>query len=221
MIHRLLQLLVLSSALVATSFAQVAVYSFTGNVYTATSSNANITAGAFGGSGTTSLTNGTPVYSAGSGSYAISMSGFTGTAPGTSYFSVTLTPNSGYQLDIASLSFGSRSTSTGPTAFAIRSSADNYAANLASGSLTNDGSWYSSGSISITLSAVTTATTLRIYGSGASSAAGTLRLDDISFAGSVTPIPEPSTYAAIFGTLALVGVALHRRRAKVRPNATV
>lgn len=36
------------------------------------------------------------------------------------------------------------------------------------------------------------------------------RLDDISL--SATAIPEPSTYAAIFGALALAGVMIHRRR---------
>jgi hypothetical protein len=38
------------------------------------------------------------------------------------------------------------------------------------------------------------------------------RLDDISLAG--TPIPEPSTYGAITGALALVGTLLYRRRSR-------
>ncbi len=37
-----------------------------------------------------------------------------------------------------------------------------------------------------------------------------LSIDDFSLA--FTAIPEPSTYAAIFGALALVGVVVHRRR---------
>lgn len=39
---------------------------------------------------------------------------------------------------------------------------------------------------------------------------GTLSLDTTAF--TVSAIPEPSTYAAIFGGLALVGAAIHRRR---------
>lgn len=35
-----------------------------------------------------------------------------------------------------------------------------------------------------------------------------MAIDNVSF----TAIPEPSTYAAIFGALALAGVVVHRRR---------
>ena len=46
--------------------------------------------------------------------------------------------------------------------------------------------------------------------SGATATSGNNRLDNIQF--SATAIPEPSTYAALFGTLALAGVVIHRRR---------
>ena len=124
----------------------------------------------------------------------------------------TLTPNSGYQLSITSITFGYRATSTGPIAYAVRSNADSYAANLASGAITNDAAWSSSGAQSITLSGLSTTTTLRIYGSGASAGGGTFRVDDVTIAGSVAAIPEPSTYALILGAVALAGVMFRRHR---------
>ena len=41
---------------------------------------------------------------------------------------------------------------------------------------------------------------------------GAFRIDDVSFYGSASAIPEPSTYAAILGIAALGGVVWHRRR---------
>lgn len=48
--------------------------------------------------------------------------------------------------------------------------------------------------------------------SGAGAASGTLHLDNLSF--SATAIPEPSTYAIILGAVALISIAVHRRRPK-------
>jgi hypothetical protein len=39
-------------------------------------------------------------------------------------------------------------------------------------------------------------------------------LDDIAISGSVSAVPEPSTYAAMAGVLALAAVAVQRRRQK-------
>ena len=55
--------------------------------------------------------------------------------------------------------------------------------------------------------------TFRFYMWNSEGAAGTGGLQgDLSFNGTLSAIPEPSTYAAIFGTLALVGTVWHRRR---------
>ena len=198
------------------SHAQIAVYSFTGNTTAATSVAANLTAGNFGGSNSPAPTNSSPVYSAGSGSYAISQDTWTGSVPGTNYFTFTLTPSAGYSLSVTSVSFGSRSTTTGPTAFSLRSSADSYAGSLLGGSLNNDSNWYSSGNQSVSLT-FSSATTFRLYASGASSSGGTLRIDDFRINGTLSAVPEPSTYALIFGATALA-FAIRRRGKSRKPG---
>jgi hypothetical protein len=94
----------------------------------------------------------------------------------------------------------------------VRSGADAFASTLAAGTITGDSAWHSSGSLSMTLSGLSAPITLRIYGSGASSSLGTLRIDDVTLSGSVTAVPEPATYASILGIAALVGAAIRRRR---------
>ena len=191
--------------------AQLVVYSFTGNTTSATSVDLNLTASAWSGSGQVTLSNTSPVFSAGSGSYFASQSGWTGTAPGSTYFEFTLTPATGQTATVTSVSFGARATSTGPTSYAIRSSQDGFATNLLTSSLANDASWRSTGSQSVTLT-FTEATTFRLYGSGASSGSGTLRVDDFTIEGSMSAVPEPSTYALLAGSAALLGTWWHRRR---------
>ncbi len=194
--------------------AQIAVYSFESTA-APTSVASNLSGSVFSGNlGSPAIGSGIPVYSAGSGGGYFTASTWTGLAPGTNYFEFTLTPDSGHDFSLTAISFGYRATSTGPNAFAVRSSADSFGSTLASGTITNDSAWHSTGNLSITLSGLTTATTLRIYGSGASSNSGTLRVDDVALNGSVTAIPEASTYAAILGLLALTGVLLRRRKSR-------
>jgi MYXO-CTERM domain-containing protein len=192
--------------------AQIVVYSFASSA-APTSVAANLSASVFSGSlGSPATGSGNPLYAAGSGGGYFTASAWTGAAPGTNYFEVTLTPGSGHGLALASLSFGYRATGTGPTAFAVRSSADAFSSTLVSGTITNDSVWHATGPLSITLSSLTAATTLRIYAAGASSSLGTLRVDDVSLGGSVTAIPEASTYATVLGLLALTAALRHRRR---------
>lgn len=110
------------------------------------------------------------------------------------YFSVTVTPASGYKVNLGSLSFGSRGTSTGPGIITVYSNIDNYATPIGSATVSNNSTW---ALVNITFSGsnlVGTASspvTLRIYGSDSAGAAnpsaGTAnwRIDDISL--TVTP----------------------------------
>jgi hypothetical protein len=190
-------------------------YSFTSGSTLATNVNSLLTASAFtsADSGATSSTS--PVssgYSGASGGHYFNDNNWTGTAPGTNYFTFSLTPTTGYSVTLDSLSFGYRGSSTASaTTFTVRSSADGYAGNLVTGSLTADGGWYHTGSQSITLT-FTDTTTLRIYANGASAGTATLRVDDVQFAGALSAIPEPSTYAAMAGAAALAAAAWRRRR---------
>jgi len=104
-------------------------------------------------------------------------------AGGSAYFEFILTPAAGYSFTITSISFGARSTSTGPQAYSLRSSADGYASDLSSGVIVNDSTWAleSNTGLGISRSAVTT---YRIYGhSGAGSPSANSanwRIDDLS-----------------------------------------
>ncbi|RZJ68549.1 MAG: choice-of-anchor D domain-containing protein [Flavobacterium sp.] len=99
------------------------------------------------------------------------------------YFEFTLTPNSGYMVSFVSLLYTSQASGTGPTSFAVRSSVDGYAANIATPASTG-------ATISLAAAAYqyrTTATTFRIYGWGASAVGGTFSINDFTFNGTVEP----------------------------------
>lgn len=216
----LLSLTLVGGFLAAAGRAQLLVYSFTSSNAGPTSVAANLSGGAVStGGGVTTTSNTSPVstaYAGASGGYYLSDNGWTGAAPGVNFFQFTVTPAANYAVTLTSLSFGYREsgTSTGPTAFAVRSSVDAYAADLAAGALTNtDNAWHHSGNTSVTLT-FTSATTLRIYASGATNATPTLRLDDLTVNGSVAAVPEPATVAAVIGFAAL-GAAWWRRSARI------
>lgn len=105
-------------------------------------------------------------------------------ANGSAYFEFTFTPAAGQQLLMTALSFGSRSTSTGPQAYAIYTSVDGYAAPIASGTLLNNSAWtLQSPAISAVTGAANTPVTVRLYGyngTGSPSAStANWRIDDL------------------------------------------
>jgi len=161
--------------------------------------------------GTTTLitnTSASSTYTGFSGTYNAGASARVGTlntaTSGSAYFQFTITPNIGNAVSITGINFGSRSTSTGPLAYSIRSSLDNYATNIATGTLTNTSAWaLKLNSVNIS-TAIGTAVTFRIYGYNGtgSNIANTAnwRIDDISVLGSSNGFNATSCYNLIVNT---------------------
>ncbi len=214
LIHKItLTTLFVASTLLNESHAQLVTYTFGSTATPVVSANqvaTNLTASVFSGNSGTPSTGGTSPLS--SGAY-FAASSWSGSSPGTNYFEFTITPDAGFVFSTTSISFDYRATTTGPTTLAIRSSADSYATQLGSFTTTADSNWYASGVVGTALSNLTVATTFRIYGFGASSGGGTLRVDNVALGGSVSvsPVPEPATFA-LFGGITSLGLAAFRRR---------
>jgi rhamnogalacturonan endolyase len=62
-------------------------------------------------------------------------------AGGSAYFEFTFTPDAGRQFAASALSFGTRSTGTGPKAYAVFTSVDGFAAPIATGVIGSDSVW--------------------------------------------------------------------------------
>ena len=171
-------------------------------------------------------TTGTSVQSASSG-YSFMLDGSTTTASGSnnlvfsarsgvldtgssSYMAVTLTPAAGYSGTVSAVGFGSRSTATGPTTLALRSSADAYAADVALFSSSANSNWAYFANTFATPVAFSSGSplTLRLYGAGGSSVAPNWRIDDLQL--DVVVVPEPA--AIVLGMLAVAGVTIRGRR---------
>lgn len=147
------------------------------------------------------------------------------------YWGFSVTVDSGFLLELNTFQFTGRSSNTGPRDFAIRYSGDSFASNIdtfnTSGSnyiafdvdlsglgVLSAGTYeFQVGLVSDTSSngtgTVGTAGTHRIMNYGSTSA--TASSNPINLTGTVTAVPEPATYAAIVGLLAL-GLVLVRRR---------
>lgn len=113
---------------------------------------------------------------------------------GSTYFEFTLTPDPGNVVSLHAISFGSRSTLTGPLSYSIRSSLDAYASDIAAGLFSNDATWrFFSHSPLFIQSDAGAVITFRIYaynGSGTTPPAGVAnwRIDDLSLTVTVAPL---------------------------------
>ncbi|MFN0173008.1 MAG: T9SS type A sorting domain-containing protein [Saprospiraceae bacterium] len=104
------------------------------------------------------------------------------------YFEWILTPNSGQKINFASLDYTGQVSATGPISFAVRSSLDNYASDIATPTIDNDATPHS-GQIDLSASTfdnITSAITFRFYGWDASAGGGTFSINDFLFNGAVT-----------------------------------
>ncbi len=210
----LVRFITIAASLVAISArAQIATFSFSGSVGTETTiapnsqpSNA-VVSSMSRGTGLTATSTGADTFVGVSWTTSASIDA-------NDYFQFSITPSGGYSMNLTSLSLSERRSGTGIRTWEIRSSVDNYASALGTFSVPDDTNTRTGQSVTLSsgFSSLTTATTFRIYGYSAEAAGGTWRIDDVVLNGSISAIPEPSTYAAIFGALALVGTVWHRRR---------
>ena len=176
----------------------VAYWNFNTDTPTVTPSGWTIGALAFGNNNGTNTMLGSSSVSSGytnsfglaaSGSANASVAARTGilntNASGSAYFEITVTaPVSSSNLAITNFSFGHRATSTGPAAYALRSSTDNYAADLASGTLSTNSTWVLvSKALSVPMTNGASAT-FRLYGYNGTGTAGVStanwRIDDLT-----------------------------------------
>lgn len=124
-------------------------------------------------------------------------------ANGSAYFEFSLTPAADKRLLTSALRFGSRSTSTGPQAYAIFTSIDNFAAPLATGTLANNSVWALQTASFSTVTGGDGATVVyRIYGYGGtgspSSNVANWRIDDLAV--TVSTVVGSGTPPAVNGT---------------------
>lgn len=148
-----------------------------------------------------------------SGSFNLIFSAKSGTLDtgSSSYLAVTLTPAAGYSGTVNTIGFGSRSTATGPTTLSLRSSADGYAADVASFSPSTTSNWayFTNSFVNPVQFSSSSPLTLRLYGSGGSAVtSGNWRIDDFQL--DVVVVPEPA--AVVLGMLAVAGVTIRVRR---------
>jgi hypothetical protein len=115
----------------------------------------------------------------------------------TTYFEWTLTPAAGVAISVSQINFGSRSTGTGPQAYDIRTSLDNFAAAAASSTLANNSTWALITNTTSIGGASGQAITFRLYaynGAGnASKNTANWRIDDLSVLVTTTgTVPSPT-----------------------------
>ncbi|MES2411846.1 MAG: YDG domain-containing protein, partial [Bacteroidota bacterium] len=130
------------------------------------------------------------------------------------YFAFTVTPVTGYNFTLNGISFGSRSTSTGPQAYSLRSSLDNYATDIATGTMLANSTYAlkSNTGLTVTGNGNANPVTFRLYGhSGAgnpSSGSVNWRIDDLTLSLSTSNTPSVATVGANQSVCGLTSTAL-------------
>jgi hypothetical protein len=124
------------------------------------------------------------------------------------FFEVTLTPVANYRVTVTDINFGARRTSTGPVTYSLYTSADNYAAPVATAPAGAASAWGLV--VNAGLNLVSTAPlTLRIFGSdgsgNASANTANWRIDDLKLSVIVAqdgaPVPSITEVSPLSGTV--------------------
>ena len=133
------------------------------------------------------------------------------------YFEFTVTPDPGFQFNLDSLVFDYAVSGEGQfeATFFARSNLDGFTTNIVEVSTGPSGTFaMASGDLSAPLyQNVTAPIMFRIYLFDSNNGEVNFDLiDNVMLLGTVTPIPEPSTYAMLLSGAALLGLAVWRRR---------
>jgi PKD repeat protein len=102
---------------------------------------------------------------------------------GSAFYEITLTPNTGYYVSVTGMSFGSRSTGTGPKKYSIRVNTDGYATEVAGDTITSATSTWGLRTQSLSVAGTPgTALKIRIYGYAGAGAVSAInfRIDDLT-----------------------------------------
>lgn len=127
-------------------------------------------------------------YSDASGNNNAAATAWTGgfNTGGSTYYEFTLTPEPGNILTLYGISFGARSTTTGPISYTLRSNLDSYTSDISTGTFLNNSIWELFSHTSLAVSGnIGTAITFRLYGyngSGTNPPSGVAnwRIDDLT-----------------------------------------
>lgn len=148
--------------------------------------------------GTISFTTGT---SGGATDKAISTTGFNSASINSGkYLQFTISPNANFAMSINSISFFDQKSGTGPTSWVLRSSLDGYVSDLNTPSPSTTSATFQASpqavDLGINFQNITTSVTFRLYPYGASSSAGTWRLDNLTIDGSIYDVSNPLIVAS-------------------------
>ncbi|MCF8464753.1 MAG: lamin tail domain-containing protein [Flavobacteriales bacterium] len=186
-------LLVFASPLVSdnSAYAQIVLYSFTGSA----GDEVTLPPDAQPTNATASdISRGSGVSGSTSGGTFSSSGWSTGALLTVDYYEITLTPSSGFALNLTSLVFDERRSGTGIRDWEVRSSLDSYGASLGGGNVPDNTSTRTQ---TVTLGAsftgLASAVTFRIYGYNAEAAGGTWRVDNVNINGTITATSSTPT----------------------------
>lgn len=129
-----------------------------------------------------------------------------------SYVQFTVTPDANTQMDLSSFTFdAARGGTNGPRGYAVRSSVDGFAGNIATADITANRPNFAAFNVPLSAASfqgLTAATTFRLYVYSPSNTS-TVEFDNLTLNGTTSPVPEPASAGA---AIAMLGGLLVRRR---------
>jgi hypothetical protein len=147
--------------------------------------------------------------------FSSSTTDFAGALAADDFFTFSVAPDSGFSINLSSLDINFDTSATGPQNWGLFSSVDGFTSAIDTFTADVDGASHNLSIGDASYDTLTSSVEFRLVGHGASSGSGTAAFvgsgADIVLNGITSAIPEPSTYALIFGGFALGVVMLKRR----------